>query len=542
MNPNRKQLKIKIWILILLFALCTSLPFLVPHLGPLSLISFVPLFYIEKLCTDNKIKHSWWYYYAAFLLFNIASTFWIWYVSAIGCVAALLLNALQMAVIFALFRWSKKLLNKWCSYLFLIITWLAWEHIYFNIEISWPWLVLGNSFATSTYLVQWYEITGSLGGTLWILITNILAYELILPCTERTPRQKRSTIVQTSIVAALIIVPICCSLCRYYTYKESDNPIEVVAIQPNVDPFMKYGILPQNELDDQLLSQIESVITPETKYIITPETFTYGLFLDNPASNESFRKYKSFVSEHNGVNLLVGILTYKQYFSDRKPTPTARYNGRMWYDAYNSAVLMDEALVYDYYHKSKLVPGVEIIPYQQYIPFLGKIVSKFGGSSGSYGTQKDMTVLTGNDGNKVGAMICYESIYGEYSRRAAKKGATFMAVMTNDGWWGDTPGYRQHFRYASLRAIEMRRDIVHVANTGISGHIDQRGDVLQRTSWWVPTAIKMNINANSKLTPFVKFGDVIGNTARIIFLPALAAIIILSFLKKKNKSAHKKRS
>ena len=536
MNTSRRKLKVKIWILILSYAILTSLPFLVPHLGPLSLIAFVPLFYLEKICTDNNIKYAWWYYYAAFLLFNIVSTFWIWFVSAIGCVAALLLNALQMTVIFALFHWSRKRLKtKWLSYVFFIITWIAWEHVYFNIELSWPWLVLGNSFATSTKLVQWYELTGTLGGSLWILLVNVLIYFLLLPSFERSSRKKKETVAISAAVLLLIVVPVAGSLCRYSSYRETEDSIEAVAVQPNIDPFKKYGILPQNQLDDNLIAQIESVITPQTRYVITPETFSYGMVLDNPASSESFRKYKHFLAEHPGTNLLVGILTYGRYFSTEKPTPSARPNGQFWYDAYNSAVLMDESMVYEYYHKSKLVPGVEIIPYQQYIPFLGEIVSKFGGSSGSYGTQDDMTVLTGNDGNKVGAMICYESIYGEYSRRAAKKGATFMAVMTNDGWWGDTPGYRQHFRYASLRAIEMRRDVVHVANTGISGHINQRGDVLQRTQWWVPAVLKMDVNVNSKLTPFVKYGDIVGLVAAYLFLPALLAMIVVAIIGKKRK-------
>jgi apolipoprotein N-acyltransferase len=187
---------------------------------------------------------------------------------------------------------------------------------------------------------------------------------------------------------------------------------------------------------------------------------------------------------------------------------------------------MDADTLYGSYVKSKLVPGVEIIPYENAIPFLGKIIHQFGGSSNSYGTLGEMEAIPGGDGHKLGAMICYESVYGDWSRVATKKGANFLAVITNDGWWGDTPGYRQHFNYARLRAIENRRDVVQSANTGTSGLIDQRGDVHFKTDWWVETSFRGTINANDTLTPFVRHGDLIGRWAWDCFLTLLIALLL----------------
>ncbi|NLD21741.1 MAG: hypothetical protein GX664_04580 [Bacteroidales bacterium] len=154
------------------------------------------------------------------------------------------------------------------------------------------------------------------------------------------------------------------------------------------------------------------------------------------------------------------------------------------------------------------------------------MISKFGGSTSSYARQKELSVLEDRYQNKVGAMICYESIYSEYYRKTALFGADFVAVITNDGWWGDTPGYHQHFRFARLRAIETRRDVVHVANTGISGFINQRGDVLQKTGWWEPVAIKDNIHANDALTFYAVNGDIIGRVACFLFFMLCAAWIL----------------
>src|SRR5207247_2436074 len=107
-----------------------------------------------------------------------------------------------------------------------------------------------------------------------------------------------------------------------------------------------------------------------------------------------------------------------------------------------------------------------------------------GGTSGSLGMQKERTVFktqsTINNPQSaifIAPAICYESIYGDFLSAYIRNGAEFIAVITNDGWWGDTPGYIQHENYARLAAIEFRRDIARSANTGISCFINQKGDI-----------------------------------------------------------------
>ena len=519
-----------LWLLVAGFILLVSLPYLVPRLGFLSLIAFIPLFQLDQQLRANEVRHAFWYYYVAFLGFNIATTFWIWFVSAAGAIAAILLNALQMAAVFAIYRWGARIIRQrekrpaladGLSLLFFAVTWLAWEHVYFNVELSWPWLCLGNSFATNPEMVQWYEWTGAVGGSAWILLCNIL---LFLTLNSKAARVRRIT---GWSAAAVIVLPLLASEIRYATYQESDDPMEVVVLQPNVDPFQKYGVQPQSALDARLIELMAREVTPQTRFIVTPETFTYDFDIDQPETSASFRRYRAFLSAHPETDLLLGALTFRHFECSAKPTRSARPRGEgQWIDVYNTALVMDKDQVYGSYVKSKLVPGVEIIPYENVFKFLGPLVAKFGGSSSSYGTQEEMDAIPCSDGRKLGAMICYESVYGDWSRVATKKGASFLAVMTNDGWWGDTPGYRQHFNYARLRAIENRRDVVQAANTGTSGLINQRGDVLAKTGWWVETTLKGTINGNDRLTAFARSGDRTGRIASLAFLVLLVALFI----------------
>ena len=128
----------------------------------------------------------------------------------------------------------------------------------------------------------------------------------------------------------------------------------------------------------------------------------------------------------------------------------------------------------------------------------------------------------------VAPVICYESVFGEYVTDYVKKGANFIGIITNDSWWGDTPGYQQHWSFARLRAIETRRSVARSANTGTSGFINQRGDELQKSEYLTLDCLRQKIKCNEKITFYVKYGDVIGKIGL-----GLAIMILLNLIVRK---------
>jgi len=120
-------------------------------------------------------------------------------------------------------------------------------------------------------------------------------------------------------------------------------------------------------------------------------------------------------------------------------------------------------------------------------------------------------------------------MYGSFVSDYVLNGAQFIAIITNDGWWGNTEGHRQHAMYASLRAIENRRSIARSANTGISCVINQRGEILQQTKFWERDGIRAEVNLNDKITFYAKQGDYLAMAAMSI--AALLGLLLL--LKKK---------
>lgn len=521
--------------LIIAGSLFLSVPFLFSGFGFVILFAMVPVLFLEHYTRVNKIRFRYLYIYLTLLIWNAITTYWIAYAKFMGAIGAIVLNSLSFTIVLILFGWFRKRFGKGIGYLFLIFGWIAWEHLMIEGELNWPWLMLGNGFASSYKVVQWYEFTGVLGGSLWALLTSLLIFDIITGGGNCAT--KKEIKVKNFSLIALIIVPIFISHAMYISYKEAENPREFLIVQPNIDPYVdKFGGMTQKEQDDVLIKMLDENIGDSTLFVIAPETFTSGIVENEPYSSDSFNRFYRTMQRHGNAHLIIGASTHylypeSDYPLSKRPSYTSRRINNGWYDSYNTAIFLDSTGKYELYHKSKLVPLVEFMPFPKYLGGFRLLVIELGGYFGSYGTQKERSVFTSRDsGTVIGTAICYESVYGNYYREYIHKGANVMSIITNDGWWLDSPGYRQHLWFDQLRAIETRRSIARCGNTGVSALINQRGDIVASTEWWTRSTLKGKLNLNEKITTFVKYGDFIGRIAYASML-IFIALAILSLLK-----------
>lgn len=523
-----------IGVLMLLFVACMSIPYLVPHCGFLALVGLVPLLWMERVADRAGIRRFWLWHYAAFVLWNAATTFWVWNATPGGAVFAILANALQMSLVFGLFRWVKRRTGEMPGYLFLAAAWIAWEYYYVTVaQISWPWLVLGNAFARSIRLIQWYEFTGHLGGSLWVWACNLALFGLLTARAEGRRTTRKAHAAALAATAVLFLGPPAVSAVLWHRYEETDRPVDVIVLQPDIDPYDKFKGMSQAQQTVILLDQLDHALrgtdTTRTLLAVAPETFTGGIVNNDIFMNKTVQRFLRFLGDHPNVRLLFGASTSDYLFSDERPSPTARYCGAdLWTESRNSAFLLAHHGGYTVYHKSKLVPGVELTPYPRLFRPLDDWLSKLLKVNGLMGRcigQDEVTTLRMGD-IRIGTAICYESVYGEFCTGYVRAGAEMLAVITNDAWWGNTPGYRQHLSYASLRAIECRRDIARSANTGISAFINQRGEITAKTAWWVPAALQGTVNLNDWETFFVRYGDISGRVAVFVAVLLMLAALV----------------
>jgi len=470
--------------------------------------AFVPMFYIAE--KESKIFKIFFYSVLIFIFWNLFTTYWIMHASLFGMLMAIFVNSILMSTVFTIFILVKRYLGNSRGWWSFVSLWLAFEYLHFNWDLAWPWLSLGNVFANTTSIIQWYEYTGVLGGSLWVLVLNIFTFKAI---------RKKS---YYKLIFCLLI-PIIISFLVKPTYKFNDY-VKIVLVQPNIDPYKeKFTGLSSDEQIEKLLNQAEKEIDNNTDYLIGPETALVDpVWENNFEDSPSIIKLNEFLNKFPNLKIILGASTYKMLEESEELSNTSRHIKSIdkYYEAYNSAFQIDTSGI-QIYHKSKLVPGVEMIPFSSVLKSIKFLSINLGGVSGSLGSQNNRTVFQ-SEKAKVAPIICYESIFGEYVLDYVRNGANLLTIITNDGWWKDTPGYKQHLSYASLRAIETRRNIARSANTGTTAFIDIYGNIINPTSFWEEAVIKLDVPLSSYKSFYLVYGNYIGRISSFI-----AAILIL---------------
>ncbi|WP_143304978.1 apolipoprotein N-acyltransferase [Chitinophaga vietnamensis] len=500
---------------------------------PLIFIALTPLLYIAE-----KVHHRGKFFvciYLAFLTWNVATTWWVGNTTlpASG-VFANCFNAFLMSIPWLMYKNSRKRLTENAAYFALIAYWLTFEFIHQTWELSWPWLILGNAFAMRPGWIQWYEFTGTSGGTLWVLLANIFVYiawkrlrlyDLSITQLIRQEAWKPAVVILFPLIFSQIIHP------------SPDDPAkkrEVVIVQPNIDPydekFAGGNVMQQLE---KFIRLTEQQADSNTRYIIWPETalFPSGAWEQQLNYQPEVLAIRQLLKKYPKAKLISGAVTLKRYRDDEAPAMARRMEDGARWEPFNAAVQIDTSSWVQIYHKYELVPGAELVPYVRYFSFLQNLALDFGGITGSYGRMPEADLLSNpRDTVNVFPTICYESVFSNYVAAHVNLGANFLVIITNDGWWGNTEGHRQHLVYARLRAIETRRWVARSANTGISAVIDPAGNISQPQPYWQEAVIKANVTPRYDLTFYVKYGDLLSKGAVIFCILLLVHAILSRFI------------
>lgn len=499
--------------------------------GLILLTAFVPWLLIEDHLSLKQGKHSlsscFLWLLPGFVIFNIITLSWVRVAGTAAAIAIITEMSFLMSFIFCMAHSIRKKAGRTAGYTALAAFWLAFEHLSLHSAFLTPWINLGNGLAKNILFIQWYDTTGVAGGTLWILLSNIFLSLFLL----KQFREKQAALKYAALWLVIVIIPAAVSHSKYMNKGEtSGHPgSEVVMVQPNIDPYSEKFSIPFEEQLEAALKIAEGSVRDSTDWLIFPETFIDDPVDEADAGNNKYViALRDFAAKYKDLNIIAGLVSYRIYPASAKaPTRSARITNLSEYytDHYNSAFRIDAVSDPSIYHKSRLVPGIEM----HYSAFLEKlserILPDMGGTIWGYGTQDTRTCFFHSaTGRGMAPVICYESVFGNFVADFVREGAEILAVITNDGWWKNTKGYYQHLEYSSLRAIETGRPVVRCANTGVSCITDIRGKRLQETEWWTKGSLKGTIVPETKITPYVLAGDYIFNAASLISIIILAWI------------------
>ena len=501
----------------------------------------VPLLILEDQISkdkfDKKNTRIFFYSYLSFFIWNIATTWWIVYTTLPGLIFANFANSLFYSIVFILYSRVKRKIDIKAGSLFLITFWIAFEKFHLNWDFSWPWLNLGNVFSERVSWIQWYEFTGSFGGSLWVLGSNILLFNLVR--NKKKFNDLRRFYIKIFARLILIFLPILISFLIKPNI-ELGKKFSVLITQPKINPWdSKNGINLTNTDYFKIFKELtfDELKSQNYDFVITPETYFsegYGENIDYFKFTKLYDSLTRYFKDFKNTNFISGIQFFKLHQNDVKPTKTANFvRDKLWVDYYNSSINFSSNKEFEFNHKSKLVVGSEYMPLKSILePIIGTVMIDLGGSTVSKGTQhpsnrklfkhsvKDLKTIP---------IVCYETIYGEYVADYVNLGANFITIITNDAWWGDTPGHRHLVSYARIRAIENRRYVVRSANSGVSAIIDEMGEyktTLPFNERGVLAGIGYTIK---KRTFYSKNGDYIARIS--ILISVLLLLISLSKIK-----------
>ncbi|MDO5760084.1 MAG: apolipoprotein N-acyltransferase [Bacteroidota bacterium] len=504
--------------------------------APLMLLAFVPLLFVEDFILKNKDSFSkgavFTYSYPAFFLFCITQTWWISKASLVGLVVPFF-EACFMALVFQVYHFCRKVSNyNTGSYFFLILFWLLFEYVQFNWDVNFPWLNLGNTFANYPFLVQWYSITGMEGGSIWVLLCNIVIYLSL---------RKRKKIYIAIIV---LFLPMICSACMWFAYSDDNkkNTAEVVVVQPNLDPYTEQYDLEPHQVIERSLKLIKPLMDDRVDYVLMPESaiqeYAWEEYIDKVPS---VCQLNDFVNQYKKAEVIAGLSSRRllpKGVKTQAARPFADIRDR-YYESCNIVIDIPRSGKkedFAIHHKTILTVGVEKMPFKKYLSFVEKFALNLGGTIGTLGTDSNTVVFASKTKPIiVGTAICYESVDGDYVRKFVKEGANLLFVATNDGWWGNTAGHRQHFSFSRLRAIENRRYVARSANTGISAFISPRGEVLQKTPYWQQAALNASLPLQTSQTFYTKHGDLLIKPISFFAVLLLLYSIIINKVRRKER-------
>lgn len=471
----------------------------------LGFIALVPLFFLsEKAQSQNIFAGG--YYLLSFFLFHLLAGWWMYSSTIVGSFMAHFFNAFIMMLVFLAWDRLKQNVNTvGLKELILVALWLGFELLQQHWDLAWPWFSLGNLWAAQPEWVQWYSFTGVAGGSLWVLVVNVLVYHFVKALIQK---QIIKWLTMMGITLVFIFVPILISKQIRHT-NDHDRLLKVLIVQPNIHPQKeKFAGLSAKVQVQRAITIAKSNHFPKADLMVFPETMLVdAVDENNPELSVLLKMLRDSLIGEESTSLLSGA------FSKRFNKWHSTDNEAVVYDSlpfvlYNSAFFIQEKSL-QIYHKQKLVPLVEKQPFQQWMRPLQKYVEQSGGFFGRYGTYNQQQYFTSKDSTIIYPLICFESAFSTDFSASRNNKASLMVLITNDGWWSSSGGYVQHLAMARLRAIETGLWVARCANTGVSAVIDPSGNIIQSAAYGHEATLFAEIPLLKPDTFFVRYQKII---------------------------------
>lgn len=405
------------------------------------------------------------------ICYGTPALFWIGWVTVPGTVALVLISAAEYGLLSLLYQRIRLRFPAWLALGAVPALWVLLEVFRARGEIGFPWLNLAHTQLDYLWLYQFVEFTGDLGLSFWVAGMGVLLY------------RSWQRFASLGLAVAWVLVPLAWGAWRVNHLPAGGAAVDVAILQGDVDTYRKWD---DNYVDSSFIiyDSLTRQVSPGVDLVIWPETAAPTYLAQHP----TYRQWVTQLAAREHVPLLIGALSFERtleadyiFNSAYEISPDGRWQGP--------------------YSKRQLVPFGEMIPGSGFFPFLAKLDL----GQGNFRPGRGPVVFEAG-GIPHSVLICYESAFARLARDQVLRGARFLVIITNDSWYGRTPGPAQHAAMASLRAAEFRMGVARAANGGISLWTDRAGRRFGSTALFTRTALTCHLPTGNELTWFARFG------------------------------------
>ena len=462
-------------------------------LGPGALVFLAPWFCVLKTASKRVALTS--SYLGAFA-FNAISIYWLYHVGDVAP-PALIFSGLFLSVAFL------SLFVLLCAYVFIKIPyhflfpffWAGIEVLRAKGDMSFPWLSLGLVFGNHLELMQSYALFGVFGCSAIIIASNM--------CLSTAILKKKKNLGLAPLALAIIFYIGGYGVLADEKDTEPDT-LKIAVVQPSIHQTKKWS----KEYFDSVMTQtwtlFETLEPDSVNLILFPETAIPDYISMRYEETDFLEDY----THKNNSAIVIGALS-------RIWNPELKKKKRK-FNIYNSAFLISSDSSMLEYRKIHLVPFSEKIPFDNIFPVINYV--DLGG--GEFSSGDSLSIW--QPGN-FSPLICYEAIYGKILRDAKRKGAKFIANITNDGWFYKSIAPYQHFNLVRSHAVENGIGVVRAANTGISAFILPNGKILEKTELFEQRIIVQDMPLETHFTLYSAIGDYI---ELVLFVFSLVMVLV----------------
>jgi apolipoprotein N-acyltransferase len=443
-------------------------PFPLRFLSPIALI---PLFWVID---TERPKRT--FLYALFFgsVFFLCHLWWLYtLVVPVARVTRVLLD-IGVTLLFgymglwiALFAWGTRRLGLYAA----PFIWAGTEWLRSQTEGGFPWGLLGTSLTPYAPLIQGASVVGVYGVSALVVWWGLLLYRLL-----KGPGRD----LFAGLLAVSVLLPFGFGLVRM---KPNRFWFRAGLIQPNVSPVEKGKTKTREQNWRDLLRLSRQAIGQGARVLVFPETATLTDISDSGPFQDSLHR----LSDTCGVLIVTGTPLYRSFGYMNATT-----------------VFVPHQPLTDFYWKIHPAPFSEHFPFVDKVPLLRKVMTNDMGNQVSGSELKVFDI----SGHKFSTAICFEGIFPGLIRQFCRRGAEMIAIVTNDGWFGKTPGPYQHCELMVMRAVENGVPLVRAANNGISLVSDPYGRILSQTGLFVEATLIQDVPRPAGATFYRRFGDV----------------------------------